>query len=262
MSRASLPRRPYGRNSTVKTKGYLSEVFVSFQGEGAHVGRRHLFVRLAGCNIRCRYCDTPDSLERTAGYTIWDREKREDKSNPVSPEDLGRIIKQFVDRDRPIDAIALTGGEPLVQADFLATALSTQDVFVPVLLETNGVLPNKLAEVLPFIDIISMDLKLPSNSGEGGFWDEHAAFLDLGRGKDLYIKIVVDQTTDSGEIETACRLVAAHVPEAATFLQPMTGLSGGVQIDSERLAEFYAIGRSYLKHIRVLPQTHKAMGIM
>ena len=51
--------------------GYLSEVFVSFQGEGAHIGRRHLFVRLAGCNLRCSYCDTPDSLERTTAYTVY-----------------------------------------------------------------------------------------------------------------------------------------------------------------------------------------------
>ena len=50
--------------------GYLSEIFVSFQGEGAHVGYRHLFVRLAGCNLRCRYCDTPDSRERTTP-TPW-----------------------------------------------------------------------------------------------------------------------------------------------------------------------------------------------
>lgn len=246
----------------MKTKGYLSEVFVSFQGEGAHVGRRHLFVRLAGCNIRCRYCDTPDSLERTAGYTIWDRDQRVERSNPVSSDELGAIIQRFIENDKPIDAVALTGGEPLVQSDFLATTLANHRIGVPVLLETNGMLPNKLAEVLPFIDIISMDLKLPSNTGESSFWEEHAAFVELGRTKDLYIKIVVDQTTDSAEVEGAFRLIADRVPGAATFIQPMTGVSGGVAISAARLSEFYAVGHKYMKSIRVMPQTHKAMGIM
>ena len=41
--------------------GFISEVFLSFQGEGIHVGRLQLFVRLAGCGLRCRYCDTVDA---------------------------------------------------------------------------------------------------------------------------------------------------------------------------------------------------------
>lgn len=246
---------------SVKSQGYLSEVFVSFQGEGAHVGRRHLFVRLAGCNIRCGYCDTPDSLERTSGYTIWDRKGALERTNPVSAAELAKLIGDFVRNDAPIDALALTGGEPLVQAEFLAAMLSESRLGLPVLLETNGVLPNKLAEVLPFVDIISMDLKLPSNSGERSFWDEHAAFLELGRGKDLYVKIVVDQTTDSEEVDRAFRLVSTYHPEGPVFLQPRSG-SSGVEIDAGRLAEFYKTGRRHLASVRVLPQTHKMMGIM
>ncbi len=51
-------------------KGYLSEIFVSFQGEGLHVGRRHLFLRLSGCHLRCRYCDTPGSLTRSDHFCV------------------------------------------------------------------------------------------------------------------------------------------------------------------------------------------------
>src|SRR5215470_6383546 len=100
--------------------GYLSEVFVSFQGEGAHVGRRHLFVRLAGCNLRCGYCDTPGSLERTPRYTIHQRGKSAiDHANPVRARALATVINAMLDSEAPIDAIALTGGEPLVQSEFL-----------------------------------------------------------------------------------------------------------------------------------------------
>jgi 7-carboxy-7-deazaguanine synthase len=73
--------------------GYLSEIFVSFQGEGAHVGRRHLFVRLAGCNIRCRYCDTPDSLDRTATYTIHEPNRDADvRNNPADAAELSLSV--------------------------------------------------------------------------------------------------------------------------------------------------------------------------
>src|SRR6476620_8725923 len=55
----------------VVTKGYLSEIFVSFQGEGLYTGRRQLFLRLSGCHMRCRYCDTPGSLERSSHFQVY-----------------------------------------------------------------------------------------------------------------------------------------------------------------------------------------------
>ncbi len=257
-----VPANVLSETAVRKTEGYLSEVFVSFQGEGAHVGRRHLFVRFAGCNIRCRYCDTPGSLERTPSCTIWYPNRRQERANPISSAELGALIRDFVERDAPIDAIAFTGGEPLVQADFLATMLATERVGLPVLLETNGVLPNKLAEVLPFIDIISMDVKLPSNARERPFWDEHAAFLGLAGGKDLYIKVLVDETTDPAEVDRAFKMVADQQRQAAVFLQPISGPTGGVEVGAGKLAEFYKIGRNHLESVRVLPQTHKMIGVM
>src|SRR6185295_1944409 len=49
----------------VEDVGWIREVFASFQGEGTHVGRRTVFVRTAGCSLRCRFCDTPEALVRT-----------------------------------------------------------------------------------------------------------------------------------------------------------------------------------------------------
>jgi len=262
LTRASPQPCPYGKDFRVKIGGYLSEVFVSFQGEGAHVGRRHLFVRLAGCNIRCSYCDTPDSLERTTGYTIWDGDRQLERDNPVSPSQLGMIIRDFAGRHAPIDAVAFTGGEPLVQSDFLAATLATEKIELPVLLETNGVLPNKLASVLPYVDIISMDVKLASNTGERHFWDEHAAFLAHSKEKDLYVKILVDEGTDSDEVEKACRLIASEAPDVPIFLQPITSPTGHVEIGRASLDRFYRIVRNHLKSVRVLPQTHKMVGVM
>ena len=242
--------------------GYLSEIFVSFQGEGAHVGRRHLFVRLAGCNLRCRYCDTPDSLERTGGFTVYDGNgSAEARLNPVAAAELAALVGAILERDTPIDALALTGGEPLTQSEFLSDFLSAGRFSVPILLETNGVLPRRLRDVLPMVDIISMDIKPPSNTGEAEFWSEHAAFLELSRCKDVYVKILVDQATTDDDIDRAAALVAGVRPIVATFMQPIMDEAGLPAISAERLTQLYCLARQRLDSIRVLPQTHKLLGI-
>jgi len=243
--------------------GFLSEIFVSFQGEGAHVGRRHLFVRLAGCNIRCRYCDTPDSLERTEGFTIQWNDRTEYRQNPVRAVDVALVINSLLREAEPIDAVALTGGEPLTQSEFLAELLGAAQLSVPALLETNGVLPRRLPDVLPLVDIISMDVKLPSNTGEGSFWDEHAEFLERARAgaKDIYIKILVDQETKEEDVLQAAMLVARSVPTAPVFLQPIVDERGRCSIDAAKMTQLFIVARGRVPSVRVLPQTHKFMQI-
>lgn len=247
--------------------GYLSEVFVSFQGEGAHIGRRHLFVRLAGCNLRCSYCDTPNSLQRTAGYRIYKGGGRQmEGENPISTADLADVVVTMLESEAAIDAIALTGGEPLTQSDFVAAFLRSSRLPVPVLLETNGVLPRRLQEVLPLVDIVSMDIKLPSNTHEADFWDEHAQFVALARSKELYVKILVDQSTAEDDVQRAVSLLAPIRPAVPTFLQPIVEATGADAtcrplIDADRLAQLYGLARRQLPAIRVLPQMHKLLGI-
>ncbi len=242
--------------------GYISEIFASFQGEGAYVGCRHLFARMAGCNLRCRYCDTPDSLERTSQYTIFRRgQVPRLQDNPVNPAVFAEEIARLLADEGPIDALALTGGEPLVQSEFLAQALRLRRFNLPVLLETNGVLPQRLAELLPLIDIVSMDIKLPSNSGEGAFWDEHARFLELARTKDLYVKILVDRKTSEHDVTRAAALVADLARNAPAFIQPILDPAGRQLIDGDGLTRLCVLARRYIRSVRVLPQVHKLLGI-
>jgi len=243
-------------------QGYLSEIFTSFQGEGAHVGRRHLFVRLAGCNLRCRYCDTPDSLVRTAAYAVYRADGAPSiEHNPVSAADLARTVGALIEQETPIDALALTGGEPLTQSEFLRAFLQAGRFRVPVLLETSGVLPHRLREVLPLVDIISMDIKPPSNTGEGAFWSEHAAFLDLAKTKELYVKVLVDETTTDEDVAHAASLLAPIEPAVPAFLQPIMDPTGRPTISTARLTHLYVLARYHLATIRVLPQIHKLLGI-
>ncbi len=242
--------------------GYLSEIFVSFQGEGVYAGRRQLFVRLAGCNLRCRYCDTPDSLERTARWRlVHSRGGVVEESNPVSVEGVRSVVRALLDSEPSVDGVALTGGEPLLQAEFLALLLSDDTLPRPRLLETNGMLPDRLGVVLPTVDLVSMDIKIPSNSGESGFWAAHARFLALARGR-IYVKILVDAQTALTEIDKAARLVRDTAPETPVFLQPITALSGVVALSPQVLLSAFDALRGHLEDVRVFPQTHKMLGVL
>lgn len=74
----------------------ISEIFTSVQGEGGLVGVPSVFVRLSGCNLRCRWCDTP--------YASW---------NPEGPI---QTVEEIFERalESKVDHIVLTGGEPMI----------------------------------------------------------------------------------------------------------------------------------------------------
>ncbi|MGD9763042.1 MAG: 7-carboxy-7-deazaguanine synthase QueE [Candidatus Binatia bacterium] len=243
------------------TRGYLSEIFVSFQGEGAHVGRRQLFVRLAGCNLRCTYCDTPDSLQHTPTYRVFGPAGAfRTEANPVTPDTALAQALSVLDGDA-VDGMAITGGEPLTQPGFLAELLADERLPHPRLLETNGMLPQSLAAVLPHVDVVSMDIKLPSNSGERAFWDQHEQFLRQVRGK-AYVKVLVDAGTAMADVSRAASLVRGTAPEAPLFLQPITAADGQVGITASALNEFFITARRCVQDVRVVPQTHKMLAIL
>lgn len=237
-------------------RGFLSEAFVSFQGEGLHVGRRHLFLRFAGCPLRCRYCDTPDSLVRTRDFVVHGPAPRT-LANAVSVADVASAVSGLAD-GASIDGISLTGGEPLAQADFLLTLLREADIPRPRLLETSGTLPGPLAEVIDEIDIVSMDLKLASNTGERAYWDEHRRFLEICAEK-AYVKVPVDRATSREEFERAMALVGDSRTPPPVFLQPISPRKEGGFLPIEDMEWFYSKARERLRDVRVIPQTHKQM---
>jgi organic radical activating enzyme len=235
-------------------------MFVSFQGEGTEVGRRHLFIRFSGCNLRCRYCDTPSSLEREAEYRIHSADGLIRGTNPIDKNTILNCFAELRAQAGALDGVALTGGEPLLQAEFIAHLLEDDSIPRPRLLETAGVLPDKLAVVLPFVEIVSMDIKLPSNSGEPHFWAEHESFLEQCRDR-VYVKILVDDGTSASDLDRAAQMIRRTAPEVPVFLQPITGADGRVEAGWERLEESFSILRNYVSDVRVLPQTHKMLGV-
>jgi 7-carboxy-7-deazaguanine synthase len=242
-------------------KGYLSEIFLSFQGEGLHVGRRQLFLRMSGCHLRCRYCDTPDSLARSLTFRVHLSDGGTfEGANPLTCADVLRHALPLIDGANGTDGLAVTGGEPLLQADFLTELLLDARWPRPRMLETSGTLPDQLAKVMSVVDIVSMDIKLPSNTGELPLWDVHQDCLAIARGK-IYVKVLIDDNTALDEVERAAQIVRRMAPDVTVFLQPITDPSGRVSIGAAQLNRFFSVARGYNSDVRVLPQTHKMLGI-
>ena len=245
--------------------GNVSELFVSFQGEGRHAGRRHLFVRFAGCPLRCRWCDTPDSLVPVETCRVLGPDGEHRLRNPLDVATLAGEVARLVASAPPLHAVAVTGGEPLAQVDFLAAWLATAPPPVPVLLETAGIQPGRLARVLPWVAIVSLDMKCPSNTGERARWDEHEACVAaaVAAGRDVYVKMPVDGATAPEDVERGARILAAVGPGVPLFLTPLTEpATARFTVDAHALERLHAVASRHVADVRVLPQLHKVLGIL
>ena len=149
----------------------IKEIFKSIQGEGPYVGYKQLFVRFCKCNLNCKYCDTDFDINDAKEF---------------SPEELAKIINDSND----CHSVSFTGGEPLLDVDFLKELLPK--VNLPVYLETNGTLSKELSEIIDFVTYISSDIKLSSCTGLKPLWREHESFFEIGKKKVLFAKAVFD----------------------------------------------------------------------
>lgn len=237
----------------------ILEVFSSVQGEGKYIGARQVFVRFAKCNIKCRFCDTKFQpadccqIETIPGTGIY-----EELPNPLSVSEVAKRIHTFVASARH-HSISLTGGEPLLHAPFIRALASATEV--PLFLETNGTLFEEMEELLDVITYVSMDIKLPSVTGNS-LWEAHARFLHLLREHDAYVKIVVAESTREEEIQEAVQLIAGIAPQMLLILQPVTPFGGLCAPTAETLLRLQARAANLLTQVRVIPQAHRMMGLL
>jgi 7-carboxy-7-deazaguanine synthase len=245
--------------------GHVTEIFSSIQGEGPHVGERHLFVRLSGCNLNCAFCDTISAKERGAVCLIEKTAGRRDfisVENPLTVEDAAAHV--FGLNQPSLHAFAsITGGEPLLQPEFvetLASALRANKL--PVLLETNGTLPDELRIVIDQVDTVSMDIKLPSATGGSDSMELDREFLEVAAQAKVYVKIVVTHNTLPDELLDSARMIASVSADIPLVLQPVTPSGGALSPTSAQLMDWQALCMANLHSVRVIPQCHKIMGVL
>lgn len=129
----------------------ISEVFHSVQGEGLLLGVPSVFVRTSGCNLRCRWCDTP--------YASWNPEGEE-----MTPEEVVRRVTAY---DCP--HVVLTGGEPMVASGIRELASLLKAAGLHITIETAATIPPEGIDC----DLASLSPKLADSTPSGeqaGAW--------------------------------------------------------------------------------------------
>jgi 7-carboxy-7-deazaguanine synthase len=226
----------------------ISEIFQSIQGEGKYAGARQVFLRFFGCHMHCSWCDTPESIG--------------DTTRNYKEMTLTEVFAQVKSLYADCHSVSLTGGEPLLQVDFISQLLPLfKKAKMSAYLETSGVLHKALAQVIKGVDVVSMDIKMPSSTGERAFWKEHEKFLDviLQSKKDFFIKAVVSSNTEKADILKTAKILSAAKKDALFILQPNTfDLSKGVV---QKCDDFQRMCFKILPNTRVMPQMHKFMKI-
>ena len=227
-------------------KGNISEIFCSVQGEGKYAGVNQVFVRFFECNMHCVWCDTPHSIGDTT------RHYREFTVDELMRE----IDREWIN----CHSISLTGGEPLLQKNFIKDLLpELKKTGKRIYLETNGIYHEPLSELISDIDIIAMDLKLPSSTQCRSYWDEHREFIKVARQKEVFIKTVISSATTQEDVQRSIDLVADIDPKIPYILQPNyfdrhNGVMG-------KCLGYQGQYTNRLNDIRIIPQMHKMMKV-
>ena len=223
-------------------KAKIKEIFASIQGEGPYVGVKQLSIRFCECNLHCNYCDTEFSADRDfVEYT---------------PVELFEKAKSF--NLDTIASVSLTGGEPLLSADFLAQFLpmmSGRKIY----LETNATLYNEFDKIKQYVDIISADIKLESATGIKNAYVLHDKFFEHAIGKECFAKIVFDENITDSEVDACCILAQKY--DLDLILQPK--MNGSIMSVSPEFCT-KILDKFLDRHIKVrlIPQVHKFINVI
>ncbi|MEO0265424.1 MAG: 7-carboxy-7-deazaguanine synthase QueE [candidate division WOR-3 bacterium] len=184
----------------------VSEIFKSIQGEGPKTGSPSVFLRLAGCNLRCKFCDT-----KYASFTEFASEWKS--------LELTDILREIEGIRGSAWNLVITGGEPLLQKQPLAKLIGTlESLFHTVEIETNGTI---LPEGIPLLTSLSFNVSIKlSNSGvdedariNGDVINFYAEF------ERAYFKFVIG---DEFDIQELLRIVENnYISPHRVYLMPM-----------------------------------------
>lgn len=262
--------------TTREARARVVEVFSSIQGEAELIGVRQIFLRFFGCNLRCAWCDSPETLTAPRGALPPGRaEQTPGKAdfrpipNPASLEDVMAAVSRLA--QVPHHSISLTGGEPLLHVRFLESLLpELRRTGLPPYLETNGLLPGHLERIVEQLSWISMDLKPPSCTGDPcpDWLERHRAFLRVARpgqpgAPRTFLKLIVGAEAEEGELRAAFHLAAEEAPGCSLTLQPVTPFGAVVRAPTmDQMLAWHGVASEYVRGVRIIPQLHKLMNVL
>ncbi len=209
----------------------VNEIFSSIQGEGIHSGLPTIFIRLAGCNLDCKWCDTKYSLKFSDGEEM----------------EISTIIQKV--KGSGITNICLTGGEPLFQKGSIDLVRGLLRLGSRIDIETNGSL-----DISEFVNLgsdvmISLDVKPPSSGEMNKFLGANLNFL---RSTDQ-IKFII---ADNVDMEFAFKFIEENSLRSNIILTPVDNCGGDKIV--EKLIDMKR-SKDLPPSIRVMIQTHKVI---
>lgn len=230
-------------------KAPIIEIFSSFQGEGLLIGERQIFVRFAGCNLNCNYCDTDDSKSVSSG-------------SMMTPDEVVEEINKLLTPD--CKTISFTGGEPSLYPDFISEVSKNFDL--KIMLETNGTLPEKIASI-ERLDIVSLDIKLPEHF-DGEF--DNSIFLNeikslnllITNAINVYCKVVILPSTKIKSFKEVVEKLSQNITSKNNLkiiIQPSSPLEEWKDLNF-KLFEFSEVVGQYFE-VSTIPQIHKILDI-
>jgi organic radical activating enzyme len=173
---------------------------------------------------------------------------------------IRRINKLLLTLNVKPSTVSITGGEPLLYADFLSKLLpALKKNGFRIYLETNGTLPQEFKKIKRYTDVVAMDIKLPSACGTK-FWNESREFLKLA-GRKAFVKVVADSKTKKEEIGKASQLAASVSRSIPFVIQPSTPASGCPSAKPGNIYLFRSIANKKLRKVFVIPQLHKIWNV-
>ncbi len=252
----------------------IAEIFSSIQGEGVYVGRRQIFIRFCGCNLNCRYCDTEAAARVGQPFQAADDVPTRclaepapgrpavEHENPIAANDLAKMVSKLNKPTGLHQAISITGGEPLLHAGYLLEALGPlRELNLPIHLETNGSLPDELERIADLIDVVAMDVKIESATGEPPRFDANRRFLAVAARREVFIKVVFSDSITDAEIDEIIGIAEAIERPVPVILQPVTPRRG---VAAPGPATMFAVQRKLAARgvdSRIIPQVHLVLGV-
>ncbi|MFA6988722.1 MAG: 7-carboxy-7-deazaguanine synthase QueE [Candidatus Gastranaerophilaceae bacterium] len=265
----------------------IIEIFSSIQGEGPYIGYKQLFVRFSECNLNCNYCDTNVFADKSCSVfykrhcegrsnlksnnqapwiTTLPLVARDDNTeykvlNPISVQDLAKLTLDF--SKNHFHSISLTGGEPLLSADFINSYIIEAKKLISskFYLETNGTLPQILENIINNIDIISMDIKIESSTGQKADYEANSKFMEVAKRykKEIFAKIVMTSKVNESEIIQVSELCSFH--KIPLIVQPVSTSDLNLILSSEQMSNIIDLIMHKHSDVRLIPQVHKFLNL-
>jgi len=219
----------------------ITEIFRSIQGEGTEIGKPKIFIRVAGCNLRCKYCDTK--------FSSW----YVDSFKEYTQEELLEKVKSF-----DCDSITWTGGEPTLYQEFLTKFMYSNQKF-HYSIETNGV------EHFYNIDLsfYSVSPKLENFCKDAINMESLNDYVETIAMIDGQLKFVISSDEDYRQVKELLMIKNSNIKKISIILQP-EGLTENLpqyvlrNVDLvEKVQDDWEFWKNY--NFRILPQYHRIL---